>query len=432
VRTTIRPAALLHGRLTVPGDKSIAHRALIIDALADGAAQLRNVPTAADVRSTIDCLRALGVAIECEDGAVEVHGAGRRGLVQPAAALDCGNSGTSMRLLAGVAAGQNFAVRLDGDESLRRRPMERIATPLRLMGADVTTAEGCAPITIAGGGLSGIDFSTPVPSAQVKSCVLLAGLGASGATVVREAFATRDHTERMLGAAGAEISGDASRGGVKLLPGGRLQPLSGAIPGDVSSAMYWVVAALLATSSDLVVAGVGCNPTRTAVLGLLREWGADIDLTPVGEWAGEPLADLRVAKHRGTALRGGTVSGAQAAAMIDELPLLALLGPSTRDGVRISGAGELRHKESDRIATTVAALRALGARVDERDDGLVVPGSQRLRGGTVDAAGDHRIALAAAAVANAADGDIVIEGAEAADVSYPTFCDELRRFSEAQ
>ena len=423
----LEPVARLYGRIEVPGDKSISHRALMLAAVAAETSYICGLPQGEDVRSTAACLRRLGIDLEdnLSDGSARVCGVGIDGLQQSAEPLPCGNSGTTMRLLSGLVAGSEFRTTLDGDRSLRSRPMERIAEPLRTMGATVITrGDGYPPLTIEGARLRGVTYRTPVPSAQVKSCVLLAGLHAEDDTVVHEARLSRDHTERMLSSMGAEIVGDAADGGVRLRPRPRLEPLQGRVPGDVSSAAYWVAAASVADDADLELPGVGVNPTRSAVLEVLRDWGAVIEIEPEAEWYGEPSALLRVRHNSG--LRGGLIEAGTVTELIDELPLLALIGPLTDEGVEIRGATELRIKESDRIAVVCAALRALGAQVDEFPDGLAVRGRQGLTGGTVDACGDHRIALATAAVAGAASGPIVVRGADAAAVSYPEFRQQLR------
>ncbi|MFQ5745053.1 MAG: 3-phosphoshikimate 1-carboxyvinyltransferase [Acidobacteriota bacterium] len=434
---TIRPARCLHGRVQVPGDKSIAHRALLLAALAEGASELKGLPAGADVGATLAAVRRLGVeAVQTEPAglAIKIVGGGLRGLRAPTSPLDCGNSGTTMRLLAGVLAGQPFRATLTGDRSLRRRPMHRIVEPLRAMGADVRMSSGgTAPLQIAGRlqPLRAIVHRPQVASAQVKSCVLLAGLYADGVTQVDEPLPSRDHSERLLAAMGACLAVEERGVGqlVAIQPQSRLSPLAGELPGDLSSAAYWLVAATLCPGSHLTLPQVGLNPTRTAVIDLLRSWGASIETCPGPDWYGEPTGTLGV---RGTAdrLRGGTIAAEQVPALIDELPVLAALGPLTEAGVEIRGAAELRVKESDRIASMAAALRCLGAEVDEFPDGLAVAASASLRGGTIRAAGDHRIALAMAAVGVAAAGPVVIEGAEAASVSYPGFGAALDRVAE--
>jgi len=430
VHWTVEPAARLDGEVVVPGDKSISHRAVMFAALAADDSVLEHLADGEDVASTMAAMRALGVKIEEHDGDVTVRGAGLAGLQASRAAIDCGNSGTTLRLLAGIVAGQPFASTLTGDASLRRRPMERIAEPLRAMGARVeTAARGGAPLTIDGRApLRAITHRPPVASAQIKSCVLLAGLFADGPTTVIEPVRSRDHSERLLADMGAALRVDAVDDGTRVTiePGARLGSLSGAVPGDVSSAAYWLVAAALLPGSDLTLPGVGLNPTRAAIVDLLVDWGAAITVEGAGEWHGEPLGGVRI-QGNGGALSGGAVEGELVPALIDELPLLAALAPFTEDGVEIRDAAELRVKESDRIASTATALRALGVAVDEFPDGLAVRGGQRLHGGTVDAVGDHRIALAMAAVALAAEAAVTIDNAEAMAVSYPGFADDLER-----
>ncbi len=424
MRWTIDPGLCPKGTTSPPGDKSISHRALLLAALADGESRLANLPTGEDVAATASCLRQLGCDVDMAAGEVRVHGRGLRGLRVPAGVLDCGNSGTTMRLLAGILAGQPFSATLDGDESLRARPMERVAKPLRLMGAAIETTSGHAPISVQGGELRGLVYDTPVSSAQIKSCVLLAGLYAAGETTLREQRPSRDHTERLLRAMGAQLTGAAHRGGATLQPPERLEPLEGAVPGDISSATFWLVAAVLSPGSDVTLEHVGMNPGRAAVVDLLQSWGADIEVVHGPEWYGEPTAALRV---RGTSepLSGGAIRGDLTARLIDEIPALALLGAVTREGVEVHDGGELRVKESDRIASVAAALHALGGQVETAADGLTVAGGQQLGGGVIAAAGDHRIALAGAAVAVCARGTVHIDGAEAADISYPGFIQEF-------
>lgn len=400
----------------------------MLAALADGDSFLEHLADGEDVAATMAAMRALGVTVEEQDGGIAVRGGGLAGLRENDAAIDCGNSGTTLRLLAGILAGQPFASTLTGDASLRRRPMERIAEPLRAMGARVETAAGGgAPLAIDGQTpLRAITHRPPVASAQIKSCVLLAGLFGDGKTAVIEPVRSRDHSERLLADMGATLRVEDHDEGncVTIEPGARLKGLRGMVPGDVSSAAYWMVAATLLPGSDLTLAGVGLNPTRAAIVDLLREWGASITVQGAGEWHGEPFGALRI-EGVGGGLSGGAVEGDVIPAVIDELPLLAALAPFTEDGVEIRDAAELRVKESDRIATTAAALRALGVAVDEFPDGLAVRGGQRLHGGTVDAAGDHRIALAMGAVALAAEGAVTIDNAQAMAVSYPGFAREL-------
>ena len=431
MRWTIEPGLCPRGTTRPPGDKSIAHRTLLLAAIAAGESHISNLPAGADVASTASCLRQLGCDVSLDAGHAHIHGRGLHGLRAPSGVLDCGNSGTTMRLLAGILAGQSFAATLDGDASLRCRPMERVVEPLRMMGATIETAGGHAPVSISGGDLRGITYDTPVASAQIKSCVLLAGLYATGATIVREHRPSRDHTERLLHAMGVEISGGAAGGGTTLRPPERLAPLVGAVPGDISSAAFWLVAAALTPRADLTLEYVGINPGRVAIVELLQSWGADIEVADGPDWYGEPTATLRV-RGTGQPLSGGTIRGDLTTRLIDEVPVLALMGASTRDGVVVRDGGELRVKESDRIATVAAALRALGGELETFSDGLSVPGGQRLRGGVVAAAGDHRIALATAAVAVCVTGTVVIEGAEVADISYPGFLREFLTLGGAE
>lgn len=423
MKWTVEPARRLHGEVTVPGDKSISHRAVLFAALAHGESALEGLADGEDVASTVAVLRSLGIDIERGD-VLRVRGAGLGGLLATGTPLDCGNSGTTMRLLAGPLAGQPFTSTLTGDAYLRRRPMRRIAEPLRAMGATVeTVAGGTAPLIIEGRSpLRAIIHRPQVASAQVKSCVLLAGLFADGPTTVVEHAATRDHTERLLAAMGAtvEVRTTADGPSATIEPGAELSAIAGIIPGDMSSAAYWLVAATLLEGSRLTLRNVGLNPTRAGIVELLCDWGADISVERHEDWYGEPVGTLVIAGV-GASLSGGTVEGAAVPGLIDELPLIAALAPFTENGVEIRDAAELRVKESDRIATTAAALRALGVEVDEFPDGLAVRGGQRLAGGTVEAAGDHRIALAMGAVGLAAAGPVTVHSAEAMAVSYPGF-----------
>jgi len=433
VNWTVLPARRLRGEIDVPGDKSISHRALLFSAIAEGTSVLTGLSDGEDVASTLAAIRALGVEVAVSGDEMGISGVGLRGLRAPAGPVDCGNSGTTMRLLAGLLAGQPFHSTLSGDASLCRRPMRRIVEPLRAMGARVTVAAGdTAPLRIDGEPpLRAITFQPEVASAQVKSCVLLAGLFADGPTSVIEDADTRDHSERLLGAMGADLEVVRRDPGcsVTIAPGQCLAPLSGRVPADVSSAAYWVAAAGILEGSSLTLTGIGLNPTRAAIIELLRDWGAGVEVRRTDDWCGEPVGDIVVS---GTAapLSGGAIEPAMVPGLIDELPLLAALAPLTADGVEIRGAAELRVKESDRIATTARALRALGVEVEEFPDGLAVRGGQSLGAGTVDAAGDHRIALAFGAVGLAAAGPVTIENAEAMAVSYPGFASCLQEVTE--
>ncbi|MDQ7842749.1 MAG: 3-phosphoshikimate 1-carboxyvinyltransferase [Armatimonadota bacterium] len=413
----VAPAARLAGTVRVPGDKSISHRAAILGALASGTTTIRNFLRAEDCLRTLECLRELGVTIE-EDGAhLVVHGAAGR-LREPDRALDAGNSGTTMRLLAGVAAAQPIAVVLDGDASLRRRPMDRIAEPLRKMGAYVGLRDGrYPPLRITGARLRGITYELPVPSAQVKSAVLLAGLLAESETVVVEPVPTRDHTERMLARFGVPIRRDGRR---IVLPPGLPVGCEVTVPGDISSAAFFLAAAARA-GSKVTVEDVGVNPTRTGVLEILEQMGAAVEQTSPRDVGGEPTAAVTV---RGGRLRGVTIRGPIIPRVIDELPVLCVVAAAAEGKTVIRDAAELRAKESDRIAVIAAGLRALGVAVKERPDGIEIRGGG-LRGGVVDAAGDHRLAMAFVVAGLFADAPVTVRGAEAVAVSFPGFFDTL-------
>jgi 3-phosphoshikimate 1-carboxyvinyltransferase len=421
-------ARSLRGQTALPGDKSISHRYAILGALAEGATEIRNYSPAADCSSTLACLDALGARVQRDDHQVCIHGAGLRGFRSPAAPLDAGNSGTTMRLLAGVLAGQSFESVLTGDASLRKRPMRRVVNPLSQMGASIEAeGEGFPPLRIRGGSLEAIRYETPIPSAQVKSCVLLAGLYASGSTTVVESVATRDHTERAFEEFGARI---ACTAGMATVAGGSpLRALSLEVPGDISSAVFLIAAALVVPGSELRLTNVGLNPTRTAVLEFFSRMGAQIRITGRRILAGEPRGDVEV---RHAPLTGGVVSGADSARMIDELPMLAALGPFTERGITILDARELRVKETDRIAALVENLRRMGVRAESFPDGLIVPGrsASALHGAEIDPHGDHRIAMAMAVAGLAAEGETVIHDADCVAVSYPGFFDTLDRLIE--
>ncbi len=421
---TISPGGPVHGRLRVPGDKSISHRYALLAALADGTSSIGNYAPGADCASTLQCLRALGVDIRLEpSGAgggatVTIAGRGPGGLLPAAAALDAGNSGTTMRLLAGILAGHPFDSTITGDASLRRRPMRRIVEPLERMGGHIGTDAGRPPLRIRGEALRAATYIPPVASAQVKSAILLAGLHAEGVTRVVEPVATRDHTERALPAFGVEIRCAAGR--VEIDGGQR--PVAAAlwVPGDLSSAAFWAAAAAAIPGSTVEIADVGLNPTRGALLDLLRKMGADVTVEQAGIAAGEPFGMVRVRHGAPRALR---IGADEVPGVIDELPALAAaacLG-TTLD---VTGAAELRAKESDRIAVLAGGLRALGADIDERPDGFTVRPAA-LTGGVVDAAGDHRMAMAFAVAALGASGPTTITGHEAVAVSYPDFFEAL-------
>src|ERR1700735_527058 len=422
---TISPGGTIEGVVELPGDKSISHRYAIIAAIAEGRSEIFNYSTAADCRSTFDCLGQLGVESEFTREHLRISGKGLNGLQAPRRSLDAENSGTTIRMLAGVLAGQTFTSVLSGDASLRRRPMRRVVEPLRKMGAVIRThGEDCAPLEISGGSLHSMDYSLPIPSAQVKSAILLAGLFADGVTTVREAVRTRDHTELALREFGATI--ESLNKSVRIHPRPKLEARQLIVPGDLSSGVFFIAAALIVPDSVLMLHNVGLNPTRTRVLDFLISMGAAVHLASVQLRDGELIGDVSV-KH--SALTGGEISGAHTAEMIDELPMLAALGPFTEKGVEIRGAQELRVKESDRIATIAEGLRRMGASVEEFPDGLRVEGRSagKLRGAKVEPEGDHRIAMALAIAALGADGDTVIRNADCVAVSFPEFFATLEK-----
>ena len=424
-RFTLRGGIPLRGRLRLPGCKGIAHRALIAAAMADGDSRIANLPDGEDVASTASVLRSLGVPIE-RDGerAVTVAGGGVERLTEPETVLDCGNSGTTMRMVAGLLAGRPGLAVLTGDASLSRRPMGRVLEPLRKLGARVDgRADGTrAPLTVRGGGLAGTAVDLAVPSGQVKTAVLLAGLQASGTTEVREPAPSRDHTERLFGALGAPIEVvDATTVRARA---GAPRPFELDVPGDPSSAAFFAVAAAIVPGSDVVLEGVAVNPARVAYLDVLRAMGAEVDVTEQAERAGEPVGDVRV---RAGSLRGVEITGSEA--IIDELPILAVAAAFAEGTTTIGDAAELAVKESDRIATLAELLRALGVAVTTRPDGLEVRGGAP-RGATVASRGDHRIAMAGAVAGAGAAGETTVTGWEAVRVSYPGFAADLAALQE--
>jgi len=423
----VAPASRVEGRIAVPGDKSISHRYAMLAALADGTSRFEGMSSGADAGATLSCLRQLGVTIHERDAgtgrAVEIEGRGLGRLAAPGRALDAANSGTTLRLLAGVLAGHPFTSTLTGDASLRRRPMRRVIDPLTRMGARLDASDGHPPLTITGAPLSAIEFEPPVPSAQVKSAVLLAGLHAVGRTLVTEPAPTRDHTERALGAFGARV---VYGPGWAAVEGGRpLGPVEARVPGDPSAAAFWAVAAAALPGSEIEMTGVGLNPSRLAFLDVLGRLGAVVEAEADTVEAGEPAGRLRV--RHGT-LGALEIEPDEVPGLIDELPALAALATFGGE-LAVTGAAELRVKESDRITALVAGLRALGADADERPDGFIVRGGRRLTGGRADAAGDHRLAMALAIAALGAEAPSTIEGAASVDVSYPGFFATLRSLS---
>jgi 3-phosphoshikimate 1-carboxyvinyltransferase len=418
----ISRAPSFNGRFRLPGDKAISHRAAILGALAHGETRIGNFASAADCASTLSCLESLGVRVGREAGSVVVvSGGGPESWQAPSAPLDAGNSGSTLRILAGALAGRPFRSVLTGDASLRRRPVERVAAPLRALGATAHGTDGRPPLVIEGGRLRGITWELEVPSAQVKTAVLLAGLQAEGTTTVREKAASRDHTERMLPVFGVAVERQGPA--VSVRGGSRLEAAPVDVPGDVSSAAFLIVAALTCPSSEVRVDDVLLNPGRTAFLDVLRRMGARLETGLVRE-SPEPVGFIVA---RTSELRGTTIGGAEVPALIDEVPALAVAAAHAQGTTTITGAGELRVKESDRIAALDEGLRLLGARVEALPDGLVIEGGRSLRGAAVRSHGDHRIAMAMAVAGLAAEGETTIEEAESASVSFPEFWDVLGR-----
>ena len=433
-KESVKPARSIAGVIEPPGDKSISHRCAILAALARGRSEVSHYSGAADCQSTLDCLARLGVAVERTgrngDGRVQITGAGIDGLRTPRRSLDAGNSGTTMRLLTGVLAGQHFDSMLTGDSSLKRRPMRRVIEPLERMGARIQAREAnFAPLEIRGSTLQPIQYALPVPSAQVKSAILLAGLFAEGTTSIEEPVATRDHTEVALEGFGADVRRVGRVVSVSGRPG--LQARQIVVPGDLSSAVFFLGATLILPGSSLVIHNVGLNPTRSAVLDVLSGWGAPISIVALRGESGELIGDVSV---RHADLSGGTLCGELIAQLIDELPMLAALGPYTEKGVEIRDAGELRVKESDRIAVLADNLRRMGAQVEERPDGLRIEGrgAGRLRGAEIDPRGDHRMAMAFAVAALGAEGASVIRDSDCVGISYPDFFEVVERAVERQ
>ncbi len=429
-KRAISPGGTINGVVELPGDKSISHRYAILTALAEGTSEIRNYASAADCRSTLECLRRLGVEIDVTPERVKITGKGLDGLKESRKDLDAENSGTTMRLLSGVLAGQPFKTTITGDSSLRRRPMRRVMEPLRKMGAEIKSAsDDKAPLVIHGGKLKAIDYTPPIPSAQVKSAVLLAGMYADAPTTVRESVQTRDHTELALREMGASL--EMSKGVVKIKPRPRLQARNLIVPGDLSAAVFMIGAAMVLPESQLMLHNVGLNPGRGRVLDFLISLGASINLASVQLRDGELVGDVAI---RYAPLKGGSVSGAMTAEMIDELPMIAALGPYTEEGIEIRDAQELRVKESDRIAAIAEGLREMGAKVEEFKDGLRVEGKSagRLKGAKVDPKGDHRIAMALAVAGLGAGGDTTIRDAECVGVSFPEFFNTLEKLRGAE
>jgi 3-phosphoshikimate 1-carboxyvinyltransferase len=422
----ISPVSSIAGNIVLPGDKSISHRYAMIAAIAEGATRIRNYSTGADCHSTLGCVQALGIEVEGAGTEFTIRGKGLDGLSAPARDLDAGNSGSTVRMLSGILAAQPFRSRIFGDESLSRRPMRRIMQPLAKMGARIQAREGkFPPLEIDGARLRAIHYDLPVASAQVKTCVLLAGLFAEGETSVGEPVRSRDHTEIALREFGAEVTSTAGKIAVQGRP--QLEARELDVPSDLSSAAFFIAAALLVPGSRLAIRGVGLNPTRSALLDFLAGMGARIRIADLESRNGELVGEI-VVEH--AALRGGTIAGGLTAALIDEIPVLAVLGAATEEGITIRDASELRIKETDRIRTVVDNLRLMGVEAEELADGMAIPGRQRFHAARVDSHGDHRIAMAFAVAALRGDGETTIEGAEAASVSFPEFWDTLAGICE--
>ncbi len=424
-KLTLHPGSPLTGRCYVPGDKSISHRAVMFASIAEGVSKIHNFLDGVDCRATIDVMRALGVQIEVDSPTeLIVHGRGLDGLQEPAGVLDCANSGTTIRLMTGLLAGQQFTSFLTGTAQIRRRPMGRIVQPLRGMGADIMGRQtgNYAPLGIRPARLSGLEYDLPVASAQVKSCILMAGMYANGLTVIREPGPARDHTERMLSAMGAPISTLGNTIHAER-PTQALKPLDVNVPGDISSAAFLLVAGALVPNSRISIAEVGINPTRTGIVDVLTEMGAQITYHNRRDDSGEPVADIEV---RWSELQGITVGGSQIVTMIDELPVLAVAATQAHGKTVVRNAGELRVKETDRIATTVSELRKLGADIEPTDDGFIVTGPTPLNGGPVDGLEDHRLAMALAVAGLIAKGNTTVYGADVTGDSFPGFDSTLQ------
>jgi 3-phosphoshikimate 1-carboxyvinyltransferase len=418
----ISPVQRLQGSIRLPGDKSVSHRYAILSSIAEGQSRLLSYSTGADCQSTLGCMRALGVQWRKTGDTVEVDGKGLDGLAASQDILDAGNSGSTIRMLSGILAAQPFVTRIGGDESLSRRPMERIMTPLREMGASITAREGrFPPLEIQGGQLRAIDYALPVASAQVKSCVLFAGLYAPGTTTVRESIRTRDHSELALREFGADVTirkGTISVEGRPQLTGREL-----VIPGDLSSAAFFLVAASIVPGSDLILESVGLNPTRAELIDFLVGMGAQIQVHDLRESGGELIGNLRV---RFAKIRGGVIEKAMTAALIDEIPALAILGARSEEGLVVRDAAELRVKETDRIAAVADNFQRMGVSIEVLPDGFRVPGNQVFRNAELDSFGDHRIAMAFSVASLVCDAECSMAGADAASISYPEFFDTLR------
>ncbi|MGI8991707.1 MAG: 3-phosphoshikimate 1-carboxyvinyltransferase [Bryobacteraceae bacterium] len=417
MQKAIRPAKAIQGAVRLPGDKSISHRYAILAGLAEGASHLHNFSTGADCHSTLNAVRALGIHVEENGTDVTIHGQGLHGWKSPGQDLDAGNSGSTIRMMSGALAAQPFTSRIGGDESLSRRPMDRVMQPLTQMGGRITARGGrFPPLIIEGTGLRAIDYTLPVPSAQVKTCILFAGMYADGPTIVRESIRSRDHTEIALREFGADIAlrrGVITLHGPAVLTGRELM-----VPADLSSAAFFIVAALLVPGSQLLIQGVGLNPTRSTLLDFLISAGAQIRVLHLEQVNGELVGNIQISY---SPIRGGVIEKSTTAALIDEIPVLAVLGAASEEGLVIRDARELRIKETDRIATVADNFARMGIRVEQTPDGMTIPGRQKFRAARFDSFGDHRIGMAFAVAALLGDGESIVDNAEAASVSFPEF-----------
>jgi 3-phosphoshikimate 1-carboxyvinyltransferase len=420
-------AKRLRGQISIPGDKSISHRSVMFGSIASGTTQICHYLQGADCLSTISCFQKMGIAIENKGDTVLVHGKGMRGLTCPDSALDCGNSGTTMRLISGILAAQDFSVTLTGDASIQRRPMKRVMEPLTLMGAAITSVpdNGCAPLTIRGGALCGIHYTSPVASAQVKSAILLAGLYADGQTRVTEPWVSRDHSEIMLKHFGAHVSREGTTAVIS--PARELYANKVVVPGDISSAAYFLCAGLMVPNSQILIRDVGINPTRAGILTVIKAMGGQIQLLNQHTASGEPAADILVSS---SSLHGTVIQGALIPTLIDELPVIAAMACFAQGDTVIRDAAELKVKESDRIAVMARNLSAMGADVEATNDGMIIHGGKPLHGAVIDSCLDHRIAMTFAVAGLCADGETSILGAECVNISYPGFYEDLGRLIE--
>lgn len=422
----IKKLTNLHGEITVPGDKSISHRAVMFGSLAKGTTRITHFLEGADCLSTISCFRKMGIDIENNNGEILVHGKGLRGLSSPTDILDVGNSGTTTRLISGILAGQNFVSELTGDDSIQSRPMKRIMTPLLSMGADITSIKGnnCVPLRIAGHPLKAIHYDSPVASAQVKSCVLLAGMYSDGVTSVTEPVLSRNHTEIMLNYFGAQVTSEGTT--ASIVPEPSLHAREITVPGDISSAAYFIAAGLLVPGSEILLKNVGINPTRDGLLRVCKDMGADITMLNVN-MDGEPTADLLV---RTSSLHGTTVGGEIIPTLIDEIPMIAVMAAFAEGTTIIKDAKELKVKEADRILVMAENLSRMGADITPTDDGMIIHGGKPLHGAVIDSYLDHRVAMSFAIAGLLCDGPLSIKGGDCVKISYPEFYEDLYRLGE--